>query len=218
MIMNINKKGKLVTLLTVAIMCVAIVAAACLIFVPNKRDDLEVTPTAADPYSNYDSGAYGGYGMSKEMTFDKNNMALVLAKENSDDHVWIYFPTEIYMDVTEDLATLGYFYRMYFHYGGSGNSDNHQMLFHSAMGLYPESDITWQGQSNRNNNKAKVNGQYPNTNMRKFFDNYVPTPEVPLGAQKNLRLGENWGWSEDSQDYHTTYMEGAHYDLSLIHI
>lgn len=210
--MNINKKGKLVTLLTVAIMCVAIVAAACLIFVPNKRDDLEVTPTAADPYSNYDSGAYGGYGMSKEMTFDKNNMALVLAKENSDDHVWIYFPTEIYMDVTEDLATLGYFYRMYFHYGGSGNSDNHQMLFHSAMGLYPESDITWQGQSNRNNNKAKVNGQYPNTNMRKFFDNYVPTPEVPLGAQKNLRLGENWGWSEDSQDYHTTYMEGAHYD------
>ena len=54
MIMNINKKGKLVTLLTVAIMCVAIVAAACLIFVPNRRDDLEVTPTAADPYSSYD--------------------------------------------------------------------------------------------------------------------------------------------------------------------
>jgi len=133
--MNLTKKSKLTALIIVAVMCLAIIVTASVIFAPKfyKGSDTEIDNAANNPYSGYDAG---GYGMTQSITFDKSNMALALARQDENDHVWIYFPSTIYMDVTENLQSLKYGYHFYAHFGGSGNTDNYHTLFHSAMGYY----------------------------------------------------------------------------------
>ncbi len=220
--MNLTKKSKLTALIIVAVMCLAIIVTASVIFAPKfyKGSDTEIDNAANNPYSGYDAG---GYGMTQSITFDKSNMALALARQDENDHVWIYFPSTIYMDVTENLQSLKYGYHFYAHFGGSGNTDNYHTLFHSAMGYYLD--------GNGNQNGKYVTAWQNDANMMRYFNNYTfigdpntnidlqwGSPDVYGGVKGSSSKASNWTWNQsggDNVSYTVTDYNGGNYYSSL---
>ncbi|MDE6275548.1 MAG: hypothetical protein K2M75_03310 [Clostridia bacterium] len=108
--MNLTKKSKLAALITVAVTCLAIIITACAVFAPNayKGEDTSLTTTDINPHTDYESG---GYGMSSKVQYTNSNTGAVMHDFNGAGdagYVKILFPKTIYMDVTEDLSSLGY--------------------------------------------------------------------------------------------------------------
>ncbi|MDE6211838.1 MAG: hypothetical protein K2G42_07695 [Clostridia bacterium] len=118
--MNLTKKSKLTALIIVAVMCLAIIITASVIFVPNfyKGDDTGVNldTVAIDAHASYENG---GYGMTSKVTYTNSNVGAVIRdfgmtrQPNNDSaaeagFAKILYPKEIYMDVTENLSDLGY--------------------------------------------------------------------------------------------------------------
>ncbi|MDE6474888.1 MAG: hypothetical protein K2L70_07310 [Clostridia bacterium] len=216
--MNLTKKSKLTALITVAVMCLAIIITAGVIFAPKfyKNSDTQIETAANNPYSGYDAG---GYGMTKDITFDKSNMALALARQDQNDHVWIYFPSTIYMDVTENLQSLKYGYHFYAHFGSSSNTDYYHTLFHSTMGYYLD--------GSGNQNGKYLTAWQNEANMMRYFNNYTfisnpnndidlewGSPDVYGGVKGSNNKAANWTWNQsggDNVSYTVTDYNGGNY-------
>ena len=99
--MNLSKKRKLATIVTLSVMIVAVVATACILTVPNfyrGGEDNVPTSTAA-------------YGM-KAPAYNNStaSMVYVSMKDGSDDgDIRVLFPNTIYLDKTESLSDAGYY-------------------------------------------------------------------------------------------------------------
>lgn len=194
--MNMTKKGKIITIFTIVALCIAIVTTACLIFTPNyKGEDVDVTNAEFKAYNDYNKSTSGnyGYGMKKDVTYNKDNSALVVNGSGSDDHIWMYVPTRIDMDVSETLDDLGYYYQYVGHYGNSANGDYHNVLFHDAMGYFSDSADTSSNEGN----------------IEKYFSSYGYSASVENGTTKYT---EKDNYSKNSKNHHVTYFEGPTYN------
>ena len=131
--MNLTKKSKLTALITVAVMCLAIVITASVIFAPNFYKDKNTEVKAvADPYTGFDSG---GYGMTKNIAFDSSNMKAVKYTGVENGGASILYPSIIYMDVTETLEGLGYYFFVDAYYTSCTQSPGIDILL-NTFGYY----------------------------------------------------------------------------------
>lgn len=221
--MKLTKRSKLTAIITVAVMFLAIVITSGAIFAPKfyKDNDTTVESTAYTVDGDFDT--YQGYGYSTDdlkVTFNSSNMGLTFANVQAaypDTGVWIYFPTKIYMDVTEDLKDLRYSFQFEANWGGVANNGVGHALFYSTLGYYRD------GSGNQN---GKYNAAMTaNANMEKFFTNYNVNAgkdasigltwgsnNVWGGAARVDKFG-NWSWSStqngDGNSYTVTYYAGG---------
>lgn len=134
--MSLTKKSKIIALVTVAIMCLAIIITAGIVFAPNRGDNdgINVVKTA-DPHTNYENG---GYGMDSTVTYDSSNTNLAKINGVENAGVSILYPNKIYMDVTENLKDLGYYFFLDMYYlGGSANNVRVAFML-NAIGHYSD--------------------------------------------------------------------------------
>ena len=126
--MNLSKKRKLATIVTLSVMIVAVVATACILTVPNfyrGGEDNVPTSTAA-------------YGM-KAPAYNNStaSMVYVSMKDGSDDgDIRVLFPNTIYLDKTESLSDAGY-YILYNTWSNPSSGDKAStVVFDSVLGYY----------------------------------------------------------------------------------
>ncbi len=126
--MNLSKKRKLATIVTLSVMIVAVVATACILTVPNfyrGGEDIVPTNTAA-------------YGM-KAPAYNNStaSMVYVSMQNGSDDgDIRVLFPNTIYLDKTESLSDAGY-YILYNTWSNPSSGDKAStVVFDSVLGYY----------------------------------------------------------------------------------
>ncbi|MDE5756717.1 MAG: hypothetical protein K2I23_06475, partial [Clostridia bacterium] len=213
--MNLTKKGKLTALITVAVMCLAIIITASVIFAPNfyKNGDTDVTNTDISPYGTYDAGT--GFGMAKDNMFKWSNMVTTAVVDGGSDRMWICYPKEIYMDTTEKLQDLNYVYKTYAHFGNTYNQNANDskkyqhVIPQTIMGYYKKAD----GSQNESYSAAMT----AHGNMDEFFNGYTfigdGSPEIYNGANWKTEPVDNHSWNGTTYCV-VSYNGGRAYDVN----
>lgn len=132
--MNLTKKSKLTALITVTVMCLAIIITAGVIFVPKiyNRSDTDLVATVDDELSGLSSE--NSYGM-KAPVFSGSNMKAVKYTGVENGGASILYPSIIYMDVTETLESLGYYFFVDAYYTSCSQNPGIAILY-NVFGYY----------------------------------------------------------------------------------
>ncbi|MDE7348679.1 MAG: hypothetical protein K2N53_03360, partial [Clostridia bacterium] len=189
--MNLTKKSKLTALITVTVMCLAIIITAGVIFVPKiyNRSDTDVVTAADDELSGLSSE--NSYGM-KAPVFSGSNMKAVKYTGVENGGASILYPSVIYMDVTETLESLGYYFFVDAYYTSCTQNPGIAILY-NVFGYY--SKIPYNTSNNNAEYFSKDSEYY--ALMRVFGD-----------SQNSYRISDHKGLDncyeiENSSDDHT---------------
>ncbi|MDE5755715.1 MAG: hypothetical protein K2I23_01340, partial [Clostridia bacterium] len=178
--MKLSKGRKITAWVTLSIMLVAIAVTACILTVPHlyRGEDVEPTNTATT-----------AYGMSG-VTYTTSNTKAVFADLNSGNDkadLKILFPTDIYLDKSENLRDVGYYFAYDAYALSKSGSNDRLCVLDNAVGYYASG------------NNCNVNTSSNAYTMHNFFPNYAVSvltadprdPNVPakvLAGDTNIEI------------------------------
>ncbi len=167
--MNSVKKRKIAAFVTLSVMLVAVVAAACILTAPSLYKDEGITPTNT-----------AAYGMDN-VTLNSSNTAVAMSSfNNHEGDARIMFPTSIYMDRSENLSDIGYYFFGDYFWGS--NDEVWWWTYHSVFGSYEVDDISVANiaqNSDENRMNQVFNGYYVSAGDKKFVQDIQTGTEGP---------------------------------------
>ena len=149
---------------SIAIVMTVMMLMTCWVFMPATHEHLEAEAALA-------------YGMSAATEADSKTGYVKFHPKDSVDYVNMYYPSDIYIDVSEDLTSAGYKVYLDGHYG---DSDKYRTLVYSTA---------WGGSYDRDNGVLK------DKTMLNTFNNYTYSASGTnvYSAKENYSVdGTNW--------------------------